>query len=97
MDLTLKDTTINQTNKNSAGLDVRQGSDVDLTSRATTSSTARRPPATKNVSDNTNVEGIRVGGEVASDFSGAEKDAHLTIKATRKRLPTPPKRPPAAA
>lgn len=47
VDLTLKDTTINQTNKNSAGLDVRQGSDVDLPSRATTSSTARRPPATK--------------------------------------------------
>lgn len=31
VDLTLEDTTINQTNKNSAGLDVRQGSDVDLT------------------------------------------------------------------
>lgn len=44
VDLTLEGTTINQTNKqNSAGLDVRQGSDVNLTSRATTSSTALQP------------------------------------------------------
>lgn len=90
VDLTLEDTTINQTNKNSAGLDVRQGSDVDLTlkgdniidgSAAIDSATKEAESNGKKLTgSNTNVEGIRVGGEVASDFSGAKKDAHLTIK-----------------
>ena len=80
MDLTLEDTTINQTNKNSAGLDVRQGSDVDLTLKGDNTIDGSQATGDKNVSDNTNVEGIRVGGEVASDSSDAEKDAHLTIK-----------------
>lgn len=90
VDLTLEDTTINQTNKNSAGLDVRQGSDVDLTlkgdniidgSAAIDSATKEAESKGKKLTgSNTNVEGIRVGGEVASDSSDAEKDAHLTIK-----------------
>ena len=80
VDLTLEDTTINQTNKNSAGLDVRQGSDVDLTLKGDNTIDGSQATGDKNVSDNTNVEGIRVGGEVASDSSDAEKDAHLTIK-----------------
>ena len=90
VDLTLEDTTINQTNKNSAGLDVRQGSDVDLTlkgdniidgSAAIDSATKEAESEGKKFTDiNANVEGIRVGGEVASDSSDAEKDAHLTIK-----------------
>ena len=80
VDLTLEDTTINQTNKNSAGLDVRQGSDVDLTLKGDNTIDDSQATGDKNVSDNTNVEGIRVGGEVASDSSDAEKDAHLTIK-----------------
>ena len=86
VDLTLEDTTINQTNKNSAGLDVRQGSDVDLTLKGDNviDGSAAIDSATKEgkklTDSNINVEGIRVGGEVASDFSGAEKDAHLTIK-----------------
>ena len=94
VDLTLEDTTINQTNKNSAGLDVRQGSDVDLTlkgdnvidgSAAVDSATKEAESKGKKLTDsNINVEGIRVGGEVASDFSGAEKDAHLTIKGDKE-------------
>ena len=80
VDLTLEDTTINQTNKNSAGLDVRQGSDVDLTLKGDNIIDGSQATGDKNVSDNTNVEGIRVGGEVASDSSDAKKDAHLTIK-----------------
>lgn len=84
VDLTLEDTTINQTNKNSAGLDVRQGSDVDLTLKGDNVIDGSQATGDKNVSDNTNVEGIRVGGEVASDFSGAEKDAHLTIKGDKE-------------
>lgn len=80
VDLTLEDTTINQTNKNSAGLDVRQGSDVDLTLKGDNTIDGSQATGDKKVSDNTNVEGIRVGGEVASDSSDAEKDAHLTIK-----------------
>ena len=80
VDLTLEDTTINQTNKNSAGLDVRQGSDVDLTLKGDNTIDGSQATGDKNVSDNTNVEGIRVGGEEASDSSDAEKDAHLTIK-----------------
>ena len=90
VDLTLKDTTINQTNKNSAGLDVRQGSDVDLTLKGDNviDGSAAIDSATKEgkklTDSNINVEGIRVGGEVASDFSGAEKDAHLTIKGDKE-------------
>ena len=95
VDLTLEDTTINQTNKqNSAGLDVRQGSDVNLTlkgdnvidgSAAIDSATKEAESNGKKLTDsNINVEGIRVGGEVASDFSGAEKDAHLTIKGDKE-------------
>ena len=80
VDLTLEDTTINQTNKNSAGLDVRQGSDVDLTLKGDNTIDGSQATGDKNVSDNTNVEGIRVGGETASDSSDAKKDAHLTIK-----------------
>ena len=94
VDLTLEDTTINQTNKNSAGLDVRQGSDVDLTlkgdniidgSAAIDSATKEAESKGKKLTDiNVNVEGIRVGGEVASDSSDAEKDAHLTIKGDKE-------------
>ena len=90
VDLTLEDTTINQTNKNSAGLDVRQGSDVDLTLKGDNviDGSAAIDSATKEgkklTDSNINVEGIRVGGEVASDFSGAEKDAHLTIKGDKE-------------
>ena len=94
VDLTLEDTTINQTNKNSAGLDVRQGSDVDLTlkgdniidgSAAIDSATKEAESEDKKLTgSNTNVEGIRVGGEVAFDSSDAEKDAHLTIKGDKE-------------
>ena len=80
VDLTLEDTTINQTNKNSAGLDVRQGTDADLTLKGDNTIDGSQATGDKNVSDNTNVEGIRVGGEVASDSSDAKKDAHMTIK-----------------
>ena len=91
VDLTLEDTTtIKLTDKNSAGLDVRQGSDVDLTlkgdniidgSAAIDSATKEAESKGKKFTDiNANVEGIRVGGETASDSSDAKKDAHLTIK-----------------
>lgn len=80
VDLTLEGSTIKLTNKNSAGLDVRQGSDVDLTLKGDNIIDGSQATGDKNVSDNTNVEGIRVGGEVASDSSDAKKDAHLTIK-----------------
>ena len=94
VDLTLEDSTIKQINKNSAGLDVRQGSDVDLTlkgdniidgSAAIDSATKEAESKGKKLTgSNTNVEGIRVGGEVASDSSDAEKDAHLTIKGDKE-------------
>ena len=80
VDLTLEDTTINLTNKNSAGLDVRQGTDADLTLKDDNTIDGSQATGDKNVSDNTNVEGIRVGGETASDSSDAKKDAHLTSK-----------------
>ena len=88
VDLTLEDTTINLTKKNSAGLDVRQGSETDLTLKGD-DNVIDGSEAIKNATEegngslskvNANVEGIRVGGEVASDSSDAEKDAHLTIK-----------------
>lgn len=87
VDLTLEDSTIKLTEKNSAGLDVRQGSETDLTLKG--DNVIDGSEAIKNATEegngslskvNANVEGIRVGGEVASDSSDAEKDAHLTIK-----------------
>lgn len=94
VDLTLEDTTIKLTDKNSAGLDVRQGTDADLTLKGdnTIDGSAAIDSATKEAESkgkkltgsNTNVEGIRVGGEVASDSSDAEKDAHLTIKGDKE-------------
>lgn len=80
VDLTLEDSTIKLTEKNSAGLDVRQGTDADLTLKGNNTIDGSQATGDKNVSDNTNVEGIRVGGETASDSSDAKKDAHLTIK-----------------
>ena len=80
VDLTLEDTTIKLTDKNSAGLDVRQGTDADLTLKGDNTIDGSQATGDKNVSDNANVEGIRVGGETASDSSDAKKDAHLTIK-----------------
>ena len=94
VDLTLEDSTIKLTEKNSAGLDVRQGSETDLTlkgdniidgSAAIDSATKEAESKGKKLTgSNTNVEGIRVGGEVASDSSDAEKDAHLTIKGDKE-------------
>ena len=75
VDLTLEDTTINQTNKNSAGLDVRQGSDVDLTLKGdkeeTSDTTEETTGGSLTIKDTTT--GMVIAG--GSD----EKDSSVTI------------------
>ena len=73
VDLTVKDSTL-----------TTGGNGIDG-SAAVDSATKEAESKGKKLTDsNINVEGIRVGGEVASDFSGAEKDAHLTIKGDKE-------------
>ena len=88
VDLTLDNTKINLTENATAGINARDNSDVDIT--LTGNNTIDGSEAIDKVTedgehdiskDNVNVEGIRVGGEGASDSSDANEDAktNLTI------------------
>lgn len=88
VDLTLDNTKINLTENATAGINARDNSDVDITLKG--DNTIDGSEAIDKVTeggghdiskDNVNIEGIRVGGEGASDGSGTSKDAktNLTI------------------
>lgn len=88
VDLTLDNTKINLTENATAGINARDNSDVDITLKG--DNTIDGSEAIKNVTkdgekdiskDNVNIEGIRVGGEGASDSSDANEGAktNLTI------------------
>lgn len=88
VDLTLGNTKINLTENATAGINARDNSDVDITLKG--NNTIDGSEAIDKVTedgehdifkDNVNVEGIRVGGEGASDSSDANEDAktNLTI------------------
>lgn len=88
VDLTLDNTKINLTENATAGINARDNSDVDITLKG--DNTVDGSEAIDKVTedgehdiskDNVNVEGIRVGGEGASDSSDANEDAktNLTI------------------
>lgn len=88
VDLTLDNTKINLTENATAGINARDNSDVDITLKG--DNTIDGSEAIDKVTeggghdiskDNVNVEGIRVGGEGASDSSDANEGAktHLTI------------------
>ena len=88
VDLTLDNTKINLTENATAGINARDNSDVDITLKG--NNTIDGSEAIDKVTedgehdiskDNVNVEGIRVGGEGASDSSDANEGAktHLTI------------------
>lgn len=88
VDLTLDNTKINLTENATAGINARDNSDVDITLKG--DNTIDGSEAIDKVTeggghdiskDNVNVEGIRVGGEGASDSSDANEDAktNLTI------------------
>ena len=87
VDLTLDNTKINLTENATAGINARDKSDVDITLKGNNIDGSE---AIKNVTkdgekdiskDNVNIEGIRVGGEGASDSSDANEGAktNLTI------------------
>ena len=86
VDLTLKDSTINLTNKNGAGLNVQEGAEADLTLEGDNiiDGVEAIRNATKEYGSlskvNANVEGIRVGGQGASDSSDSKDDSRLTIQ-----------------
>ena len=88
VDLTLDNTKVNLTENATAGINARDNSDVDITLKG--NNTIDGSEAIDKVTedgehdifkDNVNVEGIRVGGEGASDSSDANEDAktNLTI------------------
>lgn len=86
VDLTLDNTKINLTENATAGINARDNSDVDITLKG--DNTIDGSEAIKNVTkdgekdiskDNVNIEGIRVGGEGASDSSDASEGANTKL------------------
>lgn len=94
VDLTLDNTKINLTENATAGINARDNSDVDITLKG--DNTIDGSEAIDKVTeggghdiskDNVNIEGIRVGGEGASDSSDASEGANtkLTISGGHQR------------
>lgn len=86
VDLTLEDTKINLTENATAGINARDNSDVDITLKG--DNTIDGSEAIDKVTeggghdiskDNVNIEGIRVGGEGASDSSDASEGANTKL------------------
>lgn len=95
VDLTLDNTKINLTENATAGINARDNSDVDITLKG--DNTIDGSEAIDKVTeggghdiskDNVNIEGIRVGGEGASDSSDASEGANtkLTISGGVEKL-----------
>lgn len=96
VDLTLDNTKINLTENATAGINARDNSDVDITLKG--DNTIDGSEAIDKVTeggghdiskDNVNIEGIRVGGEGASDSSDASEGANtkLTISGGVEKRP----------
>lgn len=86
VDLTLEDTNINLTENATAGINARDNSDVDITLKGNNAIDGSE--AIDKVTeggghdiskDNVNIEGIRVGGEGASDSSDASEGANTKL------------------
>lgn len=86
VDLTLDNTKINLTENATEGINARDNSDVDITLKG--NNTIDGSEAIDKVTeggghdiskDNVNIEGIRVGGEGASDSSGASEGANTKL------------------
>lgn len=86
VDLTLDNTKINLTENATAGINARDNSDVDITLKG--DNTIDGSEAIDKVTeggghdiskDNVNIEGIRVGGEGASDGSGTSEGANTKL------------------
>lgn len=86
VDLTLDNTKINLTENATAGINARDNSDVDITLKGdnTIDGSEAIDKVTKGgehdiSKDNVNIEGIRVGGEGASDSSDASEGANTKL------------------
>ena len=86
VDLTLDNTEINLTENATAGINARDNSDVDITLKGnnTIDGSEAIDKVTKDgehdiSEDNVNIEGIRVGGEGASDSSDANEGANTKL------------------
>lgn len=86
VDLTLDNTKINLTENATAGINARDNSDVDITLKGdnTIDGSEAIDKVTKDgehdiSEDNVNIEGIRVGGEGASDSSDASEGANTKL------------------
>lgn len=82
VDLTLDNTQINLTQNGKAGINVQDNSDVDLTLKGENvidGSKAIENEKENILKNNVNVEGIRVGGEGASDSSDASEGANTKL------------------
>lgn len=81
VDLTLDNTKVNLTQNGKVGINVQDNSNVDLTLKGENAIDGSKAIENEDLKKNVNVEGIRVGGEGASDSSDANEDAktNLTI------------------
>ena len=91
VDLTLDNTKINLTENATAGINARDNSDVDITLKGdnTIDGSEAIDKVTKDgehdiSEDNVNIEGIRVGGEGASDSSDANEGANYQADHQRR-------------
>lgn len=79
VDLTLDHTQINLTQNGKAGINVQDNSDVNLTLKGENAIDGSKAIENEDLKKNVNVEGIRVGGEGASDSSDASEGANTKL------------------
>ena len=79
VDLTLDNTKVNLTQNGKAGINVQDNSNVDLTLKGENAIDGSKAIENEDLKKNVNVEGIRVGGEGASDSSDANEDAKMNL------------------
>lgn len=79
VDLTLDNTKVNLTQNGKVGINVQDNSNVDLTLKGENAIDGSKAIENEDLKKNVNVEGIRVGGEGASDSSDANEDAKTNL------------------
>ena len=79
VDLTLDNTKVNLTQNGKAGINVQDNSDVNLTLKGENAIDGSKAIENEDLKKNVNVEGIRVGGEGASDSSDASEGANTKL------------------
>lgn len=79
VDLTLDNTKVNLTQNGKVGINVQDNSNVDLTLKGENAIDGSKAIENEDLKKNVNIEGIRVGGEGASDSSDASEGANTKL------------------